>query len=141
MYQKILVAIDVSREKNAAKLCQAAQNLADSNDAAVHLVSVVPDYGMPLVASYFPKDAQAGLKQEMSDMLDKLASEHLGENASVSLRQGKRAQKVLDEIQRWNPDLVVLGCRQKVSRDNHRLLGSFSASVTDRAGCSVLVVR
>jgi len=141
MYKKILVAIDVSREKNAAKLCQAANQLAKASGAEIHLVTVVPDYGMPLVASYFPEDAQKGLKKEMSDALHKFADEYISGKVAITLRQGKRSRKILDEISRWEPDLVVVGCRQKASRDNHRVLGSFSSSVADRAPCAVLIVR
>lgn len=141
MYQKILVAVDVSREKNAAKLCEAANSLAKLGGGVVRLVAVVPDYGMPMVASYFPEGAQDGLKKEMGAALDKLADEHINGEVSVALRQGKRATKVLGEAQSWEPDIIVLGCRRKASRDNYRVFGSFSSSVTDRANCSVLVVR
>lgn len=141
MYKKILVAIDVSRELNAAKLCKAANELALAGGGEVRLVSVVPDYGMPLVASYFPEGAQDNIKKEMLSTLDNLADQHVSCDVSTVLRQGKRARLVLDEIQQWSPDLVVVGCRKKASRDNHRVLGSFSQSVTDRADCSVLVAR
>ncbi len=141
MYKKILVAIDVSREKNAAKLCKAANELAQVSGGEIHLVSVVPDYGMPLVASYFPADAQKGLKKEMNDALHKFADDYVSGNVIVTLRQGKRSKKILDEISRWEPDLVIVGCRQKASRDNRRVLGSFSSSVADRADSAVLIVR
>ena len=141
MYQKILVAIDVSREKNAEKLCRAANDLARASGGEVRLVTVVPDYGMPLVASYFPKDAQDGLKKDMRKSLDRLADQHIDCEVSVVLRQGKRAGKVLEEAKSWQPDIIVLGCRKKASRNNYRVFGAFSSSVTDRADCSVLVVR
>ena len=141
MYQKILVAVDVSKEKNAARLCDAANNIAKVSGGNVRLVAVVPDYGMSMVATYFPKDAQEGLKQEMRDALKMLAAKHIDGKASATLRQGRRAQKVLDEAKAWEADLIVLGCRKKASRDNFRMLGSFSTSVTDRSDCSVLVVR
>ncbi len=141
MYQKILVAVDVSREKNAARLCHAANDLAKAGGGEVRLVSVVPDYGTPLVASYFPEHAQDALKEEMKNALQRFASSYINVQVSVTLRQGKRAKKVLDEAKSWSPDIIVLGCRQKASRDNHRVLGSFSSSVTDRADCSILVVR
>lgn len=140
MYNKILVAIDVSREKNAEKLCNIANSVAKATDAKVRLVAVVPDYGMAMVASYFPADAQDGLKKEMKAALKKW-SENMDGEVSTKLRQGKRARKVLEEATSWGADLIVVGCRQKASRDNHRLLGACSHSITDRADCNVLVVR
>ncbi len=141
MYKKILVAIDVFREKNAEKLCKTANDMAKINGAEVRLVSVIPDYGMPLVASYFPKDAQKKIKNEMSSMLKKYATEHVDGNVSAILRQGKRARNIIDEASEWEADLVIIGCRKKASRDNIRMLGACSSSVADRVDCSVIVVR
>ncbi|MFK5948375.1 MAG: universal stress protein [Methylococcales bacterium] len=141
MYNKILVAIDVFREKNAEKLCKTANDMAKMNGAAVRLVSVVPDYGMPLVATYFPKDAQDKVKSEMSAMLKKYATEYIDDNVSAILRQGKRARNIVDEATEWGADLVIIGCRKKASRDNIRMLGACSSSVADRVDCSVIVVR
>ena len=141
MYHKILVAIDVFREKNAEKLCKTADELAKINNAEIRLVSVVPDYGMPLVASYFPKDAQDKVKNEMSGMLKKYAKSFITGKVSATLRQGKRARNIVDEASDWGADLVIIGCRKKASRDNIRMLGACSSSVADRVNCSVIVVR
>ncbi len=141
MYKKILVSIDVFREKNAEKLCRTASEIAKLSNAEIRLVSVVPDYGMPLVASYFPKDAQDNIKNEMSSMLKKYATEFVDGNVSAILRQGKRARNIVDEANSWDADLVVIGCRKKASRDNTRMLGACSSSVADRVDCSVIVVR
>ncbi len=141
MYKKILVAIDVFREKDAQKLCETANEMAKSGNAEIRLVSVVPDYGMPLVASYFPKDAQERIKNEMSAMLKKYATEFIEAKVSAILRQGKRARNIIDEANSWQADLVIIGCRKKASRDNTRMLGACSSSVADRVDCSVIVVR
>ena len=141
MYKKILVAIDVFREKNAEKLCKTANDMAKMNDAEVRLVSVVPDYGLPLVATYFPKDAQDKVKHEMSSMLKKYATEYIDGKVTATLRQGKRARNIVDEASEWGADLVIIGCRKKASRDNIRVLGACSSSVADRVNCSVIVVR
>ncbi len=142
MYNKILIAIDVFREKNAEKLCKAANGMAKINGAEIRLVSVIPDYGMPIVASYFPQDAQDNVKNEMSGMLKKYATEFIDTNkVTATLRQGKRARNIVEEASEWSADLVIVGCRKKASRDNNRMLGACSSSVTDRVDCSVIVVR
>lgn len=141
MYKKILVAVDVFKEKNAVKLCKTANSMAKIDGADIRLVSVIPDYGMPLVASYFPKDAQDKVKKEMSGMLKKYAMEYIDGPVSAILRQGKRARNIIDEASEWQADLVIIGCRKKASRDNIKMLGACSSSVTDRVNCSVIVVR
>ncbi len=139
MFNKILVAVDVPAQNDAAKLCKTAAKLGAEQ---VRLVSVVADYGTPLVASFFPDDAQDGLKSEMLSLLSNLAEKHLGDvQASYCLRQGKRAKEVLAEAAAWEPDLIIVGCRRKNSSSGHKSLGSCSSSVADRAAAAVLIVK
>jgi len=141
MFNKILVSIDLSTAATTEKLCKTANDLAEKYESEVRLITVVPDYGMPLVASFFPEDAQAKIKQEMKSKLDELASNHFSVSVKTHLARGKRAQSILKDIEDTNPDLVMLGCRRKKSRRNQRLLGATGTAVSDRAGCSVMVIR
>ena len=141
MFNKILVSVDLSTETTTKKLCEAANDLAEKYGSEVRLVTVVPDYGMPLVASFFPEDAQAKIKQEMKNKLDEIASHYFSVSVKTHLARGKRAQSILKDIDDNNPDLVVLGCRRKKSRSNQRLLGATGTAVSDRASCSVMIVR
>lgn len=141
MFNKILVPVDLSTETTTQKLCEAANDLAEKYGGEVQLLTVAPDYGMPLVASYFPKDAQDKLKKEMKAKLEVLASSYFNVKVSTKLKQGKRRKTILEVIESTNPDLVMLGCRRKKSRRNQRLLGATGTIVSDRAGCSVMIIR
>ncbi len=140
MYKKILVPVDLGREKNAIKLCRVAASLKD-NDAEMRLIAVAPGYGMPLVASFFPDDANKKVHQQMMSMLEKLRKDHLSDDVSLRVREGKRAKEILAEAEKWSADLIVIGSRKKLSREGQRVLGSCSSSVADRAQCAVLIVR
>ncbi len=141
MFNKILVAVDLSTENMTEKLCKAANDMAQKYGGEVSLITVVPDYGMPLVASYFPEGAQEKLKVEMKQKLTDLADKHFSVPVECKLTQGKRRTAILKEIEDVNPDLVMMGCRRKKSRRNQRLLGATGTVVSDRAGCSVMIVR
>lgn len=141
MFNKILVPVDLSTDTTTSKLCSAASDLALKYNSEVLLISVVPDYGMPLVASYFPEGAQKKLKEEMKEKLDKLAETYFTSSVSTKLEQGKRRTEILKEIEEYCPDLVMIGCRRKKSRRNQRLLGATGSIVGDRASCSVMIVR
>lgn len=140
-FKKILLAIDLSTENVNKKLCETANELAGKYAAEIRLMSIIPDYGMPLVASYFPSDAQEKLKQEMMEKLEKLAKHYFKVKISIHLDQGKRIREVLNEINKYQPDLVMVGCRPKQSRSSQFLLGSFASAISDRASCSVMIVR
>ncbi len=141
MFNKILVPVDLSTESMTEKLCETANDLATKYGSEVKLVTVVPDYGMPLVASYFPEGAQEKLKTEMKQKLSALADKYFSTSVECELTQGKRRTAILKEIEDYSPDLVMMGCRRKKSRRNQRLLGATGTVVSDRAGCSVMVVR
>ena len=141
MFNKILVPVDVSTDATTEKLCIAANDLAEKYGSEVTLITVVPGYGMPLVASYFPEDAQKKVKAEMSEKLEQLASTYFKVKVETDLVQGKRTPAILKAIDGTNPDLVMMGCRRKKSRNNQRLLGSTASAVSDRANCCVMVIR
>ena len=141
MFNNILVSIDLSTEATTAKLCKTANDLAEKYGSKVRLITVVPDYGMPIVASFFPEDAQAKIKQEMKNKLDELAHNHFSVSVKTHLTRGKRTQSILKDIDENTPDLVMLGCRRKKSRSNQRLLGATGTAVSNRASCTVMIVR
>ena len=141
MFKKILVPVDLSTEDTTKRLCVAANDMAGKYGCEVRLMTVVPDYGMPMVASYFPADAQDKLKVEMKHKLAELAKTYFSVPVKFHLAQGKRRQAILKEIEEYNPELVMMGCRRKHSRRSKRLLGATGTTVADRATCSVMVVR
>ncbi len=141
MFSKILVPVDLSTENTTEKLCKTANDLAQKYGSEVRLVTVIPDYGMPMVASYFPEGAQEKLKSEMKQKLIDLAEKNFSVSVECKLTQGKRRTAILKAIEDFSPDLVMMGCRRKKSRRSQRLLGATGTVISDRAGCSVMIVR
>jgi len=142
MFAKILVPVDISTEKTTEKLCKTANDLAEKYNSEVILLSVIPDYGMPIVASFFPEDAQKKIKLEMKTKLEKLSQSFFSNvQVTTKLKQGKRRQTILQAIKTTEPDLVMMGCRRKKSRTDQRLLGATGTIISDRAECSVMIVR
>jgi nucleotide-binding universal stress UspA family protein len=71
MYSKIMLPVDLNEEESWSKALPTALTLCRSFNASLHLVTVLPDYNMPIVGSYFPKggDHQGG--QETRDRFDR----------------------------------------------------------------------
>ncbi len=59
---------------------------------------------------------------------------------SSEVIQGSPQQVIVEEAERWNADLVVIGSRG-LGAWNRLLLGSVSNSVVHHANCSVEIVR
>ncbi len=142
MITKILVPVDINTLNTTQNLCQEASKLGLKFDAQINLLAVIPDYGMSIVGSFFPEEAQDKLKAEFKDRLQELSALYFSDNkVNLILRQGKKASQILREEGKSKPDLIMIGCRSKKSRNNQRLLGSCSSSIADRASCSVFIVR
>ena len=138
----ILVTVDIATPKTTKALLEAANEMALKFDSKVQLLAIIPDYGTPLVASFFPKHAQDEVKEESRKQLTDLAAEHFTDKVKIAVMTGgKRVNTIVKAIEELTPDLVMLGCRRKSSRNEQRLLGSTTLGVTDRAQCSVLVIR
>ncbi len=142
MIKKILVPLDFTTPLTTKKLLEAANEMAIKFDAKIQLLAVIPDYGTPLVASFFPPHAQDQIKEETRQQVKALADQYLTKEAKIAVIKGtKRAKVILKVVNEMQPDLVMLGCRRKHSRDQKRLFGSTTMAVTDRANCAVMVVR
>jgi len=142
MNNKILVAVDLSTPAITEKVCQVANDMAQKFGSKVQLVTILQDYGSPLVASFFPEGAQDKIKEELHAKLSELASNHFDNEIKTAVIHGsKRSNSILAIIDEIKPDLAILGCRRKHSREGQRLLGSTTLAVTDRSSCSVMIVK
>ncbi len=111
---KILVPVDLNTQHITSELCLQASELALKYDAEINLLAVMPDYGMAIVESFFPEDAQKKLKNEFKAKLVELSEKYFTDNSiSLTLRQGKTASQILKEANKCAPDLIMIGCRRK----------------------------
>ena len=135
---KILVAYDGSESAHRA-LDQAAE-LAQSNGAEVSVVSVAE----PLAqfgragAMLVPEEEQERL-HELADAKKALTERGLS-SAQVVERKGDAAEMIIDEAEKEDTDMIVMGTRG-LNGAQRWLLGSVSSRVVQHAPCNVLVVR
>lgn len=142
MISKILVPIDLETPLTTQALCKTASEIASKFNAEIQVMTVIPDYGTPLVASFFPENAQNKIKEESRAKLANIVKENFSVETKIAVvKAPKRASAILSAIDEVKADLVMIGCRRKNSRNEQRLLGSTTMAVTDRAQCSVMVIR
>lgn len=141
MFSKLLVPIDMSSPEAGLRSCPRARELQDAFGAKVHLMSVLPGYNMPMVASFFPKSAVDTMRAKVMEEMVVLATRFFETPPIISVRTGKRAEEILELADEWGPDLIVFGCRPKDVLGGALMLGSCGQAVSERAKCSVLVAR
>jgi len=65
MYKKILVPLDLQETALSVRATKVAQDIANCYQSSISVLTVIPDFGMPLVANYFPKDAMKQAENEV----------------------------------------------------------------------------
>ena len=141
MYKKILFPIDLQDLDQISTSLLDAQALVKTMGAELRLVSVLPGYSMPIVASYFPADMIQKAKTDAKATLDTFIQAKLDPNLSISykVRVGRPHEEILAEALAWGADLILMPSHVKATVD--RLVGSVAQRVAERAQCSVLVMR
>jgi nucleotide-binding universal stress UspA family protein len=141
MFKEILLPLDMQETQLSERAIAVAQEVAARDGARLSVITVIPDFGMPLVASYFPDDALERAEHEVTAELRRFIDGHFQEPAAVHavVRQGKPHKAVVRYAREHGIDLIVMPAR---ARDISKvLLGSSTNHVVERAPCSVLVVR
>ena len=137
---KILLATDGSRDAELARTT--AEDMANSTDSEVHVVTVAPGYPSydirnPAVVEQLRKQAQDILNEQVEKIEQsggKVAEKHL------KIAERYRAQQIVQVAEYIGAGLIVMGSRG-LGGVRRALIGSVSDSVVRHAHCPVMVVR
>lgn len=144
MTQKtILCAVDISNDHRDANVLQQAAKLAALEGGQLDVITVVPDFGMSMVGSFFNKDHQSQMLSEAKARLKQVVTDTLGAEADKSVRHlvatGNAYEEILKVANADKADLIVIGAHKTEISDY--LLGPNAARVVRHSSCSVYVVR
>ena len=142
MFKNILLTVDLNQPATWRKALPLAVEMASAPGAKLHILSVVPGPGTPLVDSFFPKDFEEKALAKARSELEKLVAENVPDNVEVNqhLAFGTIHQKVLDLLEKIGCDLIVMASHAP-DRVREFLVGSHADRVVRRSSVSVLVVR
>lgn len=141
MTQTVLAAIDLTQPEEQKTVLQKARKLADIEGATLSVVTVLPDYRMSMVSTFFSEDHTHEMAEETRVALHKFISETVGQDDETKhvIRMGKTAEEILMTAEELNAQLIVLGAHKPNLRDY--LIGPNAAQVARHATCSVYIVR
>jgi len=139
----VLCAVDISNPHRDDNVLRMAARLAALDDAQLDVITVVPDYGMSVVGSYFDKDHHPKIEEEARQRINDLVAQVLGAEANAHVRHVVATGNAYEEILRVarvdGASLIVIGAHKPDFHDF--LLGPNAARVVRHADCSVMVVR
>ncbi len=141
MYKDILLAIDLNDEKSWAKALPAALDFVKASSGTLHVMTVVPDFGMSIVGQYFPQ----GYKQEVGEKVLETMRGFIKTNVPGDIKtqsivgEGSVYEVILNMAEKIEADMIVVTSGRDDLKDF--LLGPNAARIVRHAKCSVTVVR
>lgn len=141
MFKHILLAVDLGHPEASEKSVPTAVEYAEQFGSTLHVMTVVPDFGMSIVGSFFSKDHEKKMMDEANKQLHDYVKKHVPESVQVQhiIGHGTAYEEILRVSEEINCDLIVLGSHRPNMKDY--LLGPNAARVVRHADCSVLVIR
>lgn len=139
----VLAAIDLAHPEHHAQILTEAQRMAETRDVQLAVVTVVPDFGMSIVGTYFEEGAEQKALEAAAEQLHAAVAKVLGEATDRGLphiiAHGAAYEEILKAAEQISAGLIVMGAHRPAFRDY--LLGPNAARVVRHSACSVLVLR
>jgi len=143
MTNPVLCAVDISNEHEDLGVLKRAAQIAALDDAPLDVITVVPDYGMSVVGSFFSQDHHDKMVEDAKGRMNELVIVALGKEQNQKVRHVVATGRVYEEILRLaaqtKAGLIVVGAHKANLKDY--LLGPNAARIVRHADCSVYVVR
>ncbi len=141
MFDHILIAIDPDTKNSWERALPEAVKLARAHNAKLHVMTVVPDYGSSLVASFFPEGFEANALKSAKVALHEVAEPLVPADLPHQFitAHGRIHDEICRAAKDVGADLIVMASHKPSPTD--RLIAPTAQQVLMHAPVSVLVVR
>lgn len=141
MFKKILMPIDLQETELAVKALKIVIEEARKHQAEIYVMTVLPGFGMPLVASFFPDQAMKEAMKEVARVIKRYIRDNLPDDIVTHpvITEGNPAEQILKQAKKIAADLIVIPSHTKGLAQV--FLGSCAAKVVEHAKCSVMVIK
>lgn len=142
MYSKIMLPVDLNEEESWSKALPTALKLCRTFDASLHVVTVLPDYNMPIVGSYFPEDFATKAHEAITDAQHAFIKENVPEDIQVQsvIVDGSPWEAIIKAAKKLEVDLIVMASHKKRKFSDY-VLGPNAEHVVHHSKVSVMIVR
>jgi nucleotide-binding universal stress UspA family protein len=139
--KRILLAIDLFHEAGWEKAIEHAVAMVRASGAELHVLTVIPDYGMAIVGSYFPQGFSENAVKETRATLDGFIARHFPEDVTPvpHVGHGTIYKEITGVADTLGADMIVMASHRPEMKDY--LLGPNAARVVRHANQSVTVIR
>ena len=123
------------------KAVKIAIDEARKHSAEIFVMTVMPGFGMPVVASFFPDNAMKKALKEIGVELKRYIAANIPKDITTHpiITEGNPAERILAQAKTLGADLIIIPSHaQSLSQV---FLGSCAARVVEHATCSVMVIK
>ena len=140
MFKKVLATIDLGDLVSSKTVVDAALELIEGKDT-LHVVCVVPDFGVGVVGSFFPEGHEEEALKKATEALHDFTASSVPKGVKVQhvIAHGNVYEEIIEAADKVGADIIVVGSHRPKLKDY--LLGPNAARVVRHAPQSVLVVR
>ena len=140
MAKRILLAVDINNEETSKAPLSAALDLVQK-DGVLHVVGVLPDFGMAQVSTFFPEGYEHKMIDEFTHSLAEWVKPHVPKGVEVHphVAHGTIYDEVVKAADKLEVDVIVIGSHRPALSDY--LIGPNASRVVRHAKQSVYVAR
>ncbi|WP_341863600.1 universal stress protein [Gymnodinialimonas sp. 57CJ19] len=139
----VLAALDLAHPEHHAPILLKAAQMAKAEGAGIAAITVIPDFGMSIVGSFFEDGAEQKALNAAGVSLHAVTQEVLGKELSADVRHivrhGTAYEQILDAAAKHGVTLIIMAAHRPNFQDY--LIGPNAARVVRHSKCSVLVLR
>ncbi|MFK7974334.1 MAG: universal stress protein [Rickettsiaceae bacterium] len=141
MFKNIVIPVDLSDKQSLKSVFPPALNFVNAFGSKIHLVHIMPDFGMKLVEDYLPKYWMSEQKKKYHKIFDEIVAKYVPEGVEVLFHIGRGA--IYDEVIKYSEnieaDLIIISAVRPQLRDY--MLGPNASKIVRHSSVSVMVVR
>lgn len=141
MYKTVLLPVDLDQESSWRASLPAAVEFCRASGGNLHILTVVPDFGMTIVGQFFKEGFEKEMADRVLERLHQFVDTNVPDDVKVQhiVAGGTIYEVILNIAGKINADVIVMEAHRPELKDY--LLGPNAARVVRHANCSVLVVR
>ncbi len=141
MFENIVIPVDLSDKQSIKAVFPPALNFVNAFGAKIHLVHIMPDFGMKTLEEYLPRNWMKDQKQKYRDLFGELIAKYVPEGVEVEFSVGRGAiyDEVINYSEKVNADLIMLSAVRPQFKDY--MLGPNASKIVRHSSISVMVIR
>jgi nucleotide-binding universal stress UspA family protein len=141
MFKNIIIPVDLSDKESIKVVLPAALNFVNAFGSKLHLVHIMPSFGIKMVEEYLPRHWMRDQKDKYNKLFDGMVEKFIPEGVEVAFHivRGAIYDEIINYSEKVEADLIILSAVRPQLKDY--MLGPNASKIVRHSSISVLVIR